>query len=307
MYRPATHIDLQIQFQQIQDAVASVTQTLRSSAYPALFMNHVDDYPINNDGTNQNILSLWPSPYRTLDSKNVSPNQPLPPNSANSMIQHHTHMSSVCASIEKFANDVIQPAILTELGHTLVVDVLRTGRDSSNSNVNTSLDNKVGSSRAFFGTLLLLRELLIQNIHAIFGPSVMMSLSNNTQQEDGPSSLPTNDTKPASVSLSLSEVQEFEKQIFVSAIILTGLQNVATNGHQYKCNDGSNKAHTAESMMDAFLCCMDMYEYVAFDRKSIYVIDTLNLYTLTVSCYCYPVSLLMQPWTCRLFGLLTST
>jgi hypothetical protein len=168
-------------------------------------------------------------------------------------------MNSICASIEKFANDIVQPAIMTEIKQTLVVENKRTGRDSNKS----TLDALVGSSRAFFGTLLLLRELLIQNIHAIFGPSVLLSFSSNRTSDDGPTSQIPNNSQTPSVNLSLSEVQEFEKQIFVSAIILTGLQNVTMNGHHYKFNDGSDETHTTESMMDTFLHCMDMYEYVA--------------------------------------------
>ena len=309
-YRPVTQIDLHHQLQQINDAVAVVTQTLHSSAYPALFMNQVNDNQINsrnNNSPNINNVSLWPSPYRTLNGKTThAAAQQQIPYSVNTMSQHHTHMSSVCASIEKFANDIVQPAILSEIRQTLVVDHKRNGRDNRNSknNRNKSLDAIIASSRAFFGTLLLLRELLIQNIHAIFGPSVMMTLQNNRRNETHSSKLPTtNDTNTPAMHLSLSEVQEFEKQIFVSAIILTGLQNAAIiNGNHYKCRDGSDETRTSDSMMDAFLYCMDMYEYVASEFICCcFFWPMIFFLTLYFAKIVMRICFLVQSWTFRLF------
>ena len=302
-FRPTTSVELHQQLEQIKEAVAVVTQTLRRSAYPALFMNHddidnqngsvnhnhndtnPDNGRISSSSANRKKLSFWPSPYRTLTSRATAslpgatqlPEElPIP---MNSMTQHYTHMSSVCASIEKFANDVVQPALLSEIQHTLVPE----RKKSPNANTTasddlTQLESTIAAYRTFFGTLLLLRELLIQNIHAIFGPSVMMSLTDQrgASSSSSPSSPPpttfTNGTlhrrippELPSVHFSLCQVQEFEQQIFVTAIILTGIQNAAAESYS-----GHDKG---EAMMDAFLYCMDMYEYVNVLYESLTHLD----------------------------------
>ena len=108
----------------------------------------------------------WPSPYKSLQDANDSITMNVPRVVTSTVPQHYTHMSAVCASLEKFTNDIIIPSLLSEF-HNALVPV--TGSDASlvgvsmgnNIRRRSSKTNTPSTFRAFFGTLLILREILI--------------------------------------------------------------------------------------------------------------------------------------------------
>jgi hypothetical protein len=218
LYRPLSVNDLVTKRQEILSAVALVTRTLMSGSYP--------------------------SPYKTSEVTTK-----LADDSASTTL-HMTHMSAVCASLEKFTNDIIIPSFVGELHSTLVPESIdaevsigsETGASENRSTgVNDTSNLHDNVLRAFFGTLLLLREVLVQNFDNVFGPYAASGLPIGDQI-----ALSKNDV----------EIDNLSKQIFVTAIILTGISIFFGD----EGDDGSRDQ--SEELIQAFFKCVWNYEYV---------------------------------------------
>ena len=233
LYRPLSVNDLVSQRQEILSAVALVTRTLLSGSYPSPYKVSLSGY------TNDESISRPTNDTTTL---------------------HVTHMRAVCASLEKFTNDIIIPSFVGELHSTLVPESFLTDADLSfvdpgskhaNSDAakerkETEATNKASTLkdsvlRAFFGTLVLLREVLVQNFDSVFGANAASGLPLEEQLND---------------SNGESMIDVLSKQIFVTAIVLTGI-SIFFGGN---CDD--TKRDQSEELIQAFFTCIDKYEYV---------------------------------------------
>jgi len=124
----------------------------------------------------------------------------------------------VGASLQKFAIDVITPAMLTA-NESASNNSLTQSNDNDNKKKDIVL--RTGQTqRVFLGALLLYRELLCQNAVAIFGPSAMLT----GREDDFGASLAeviTDDDNDED-----SEADDtvlFSVQVLATAVILTGL------------------------------------------------------------------------------------
>jgi hypothetical protein len=145
----------------------------------------------------------WPSPYRSFDPAIAEQQQ-------SDYQAHSTHMSMVGASIEKFANDIIIPAMMEDLAHTTPA------AHETNDNL-----------RVFLGTLVMLREVLIQNAGSIFGGSAMLT----GQEADFGSTLAettidNGNSETATVDVDAKTAALFSIQVLATMIILTGLADL---------------------------------------------------------------------------------
>ena len=186
------------------------------------------------------LLGAWPSPYRSLvppsassPSANIGGDYPHRPGNQNSHANnnyqaHRAHVSMVGASLQKFAIDVITPAMLTanESGSNNSPTSLT--QNNNNRNNKKDIVLRTGQNqRVFLGALLLYRELLCQNAVAIFGPSAMLT----GREDDFGASLAeviTDDDKEDDEDDD-SEADDtvlFSVQVLATAVILTGLADL---------------------------------------------------------------------------------
>jgi hypothetical protein len=224
LYRPLSVNDLVTKRQEILSAVALVSRTLMSGSYPSPYKAS-----FNERSDEESSLGIMDSTVSTT--------------------LHVTHMSAVCASLEKFTNDIIIPSFVGELHSTLVpesidteesigVDIGATEHRTSDANETSTRPDTV--LRAFFGTLLLLREVLVQNFDTVFGPYAASGIP----------------IKEQIASKTESEIDQLSKQIFVTAIILTGI-SIFFGGVG---DDGSRDQ--SEELIQSFFKCIGNYEYV---------------------------------------------
>ena len=139
-------------------------------------------------------LGPWPSPYRSLD-----PNNHDVPN--NNYEAHFSHMSMIGASLEKFAHDILLPALLEDVG--------------------------TNELRVFLGALLMIREVLILNAGTIFGSSAMLT---GCEADFGDTLVVSSNNN--SYNDQADDAQEtalFSVQVLATTVILTGLAEIGDN------------------------------------------------------------------------------
>jgi hypothetical protein len=122
----------------------------------------------------------WPSPYLSLKYQDIASRM------AKDYSQHDEHMTIVASSLQQFASDVVLRQMTRE--------------GSTNEQ----------SSKAFVGTLMILREVLTQNGKEIFGPL---------------DTLP--DDRPETPEIAVAQEQEdsvLRYQVLATSVILAGLE-----------------------------------------------------------------------------------
>jgi len=155
------------------------------------------------------VVGTWPSPYRSFKASEST---------RNSYEVHHTHMSMVGASLEKFANDVIKPALTRD------ADSAKNQKQATNESANQPPKNNK-NLRVFLASLVMFRELLCQNAGSIFGPHSMLT---GLEDDFGDTKVKSaNDTEK-------EEMAFFSLQVLATAIILTGLSDIGDTAEQVK-------------------------------------------------------------------------
>jgi hypothetical protein len=150
-------------------------------------------------------LGPWPSPHQSLDIGGTIEKSVTKPSAAS---LHSQHMSVVAASIQQFAYDVILRSMELEI------------------------PDKANESKAFLGTMLILREVLTQNGEGIFG-SVASLVEDDS--EDGSWGDEVN-----------QEAKILSHQVLATSVILAGLE--------------AFQGPWSEKLSTDFLCMIDGYD-----------------------------------------------
>jgi len=155
------------------------------------------------------VVGTWPSPYRSFKASESA---------RNSYEVHRTHMSMVGASLEKFANDVVKPALTHDADSAK-------NRKPANSDAPNHPPSNNKNLRVFLASLVMFRELLCQNAGSIFGPHSMLT---GLEDDFGDTKVKSaNDTEK-------EEMAFFSLQVLATAIILTGLSDIGDTAEQVK-------------------------------------------------------------------------
>jgi hypothetical protein len=148
-------------------------------------------------------LGPWPSPHQSLDAGAVEKSATKPSSSS----LHSQHMSVVAASIQQFAYDVILRSMELEI------------------------PDKANESKAFLGTMLILREVLTQNGEGVFGSVASL----------------VDDSKNTSWGNELNqEAKILSHQVLATSVILAGLE--------------AFQGPWSEKLSTDFLCMIDGYD-----------------------------------------------
>lgn len=157
----------------------------------------------------------WPSLVRTLDPR-------MSVTGIGDTLQarnlHLEHMSIVSASLDQFCRDVVIPSFLGDEGHT---------RPRS---------QPLNQKRLFLGTLLLLREVMVQNAESIFGQSALLT---GREPDFGADHSAGNDHNFDSGDQ--GETSLFSAKVLVTSVILAGLME-------------SNTVESEDVRMDSSIC-----------------------------------------------------
>jgi hypothetical protein len=206
----------------------------------------------------------WPSPYctfgrsqstndtnddatavaRTLTTTNSS--SPASTNSPSVFVcnneAHDAHMAKVADSIDLLTSEIIQPNVLQEL------------KQAYDPTVHT--DEKQLETRAFLGTLLLLREVLMQNKVEIFGPDPeeCEDMPHASQRSMNDSSRRTRNRTARTGTAHWTPSSVMSRQILATTVILTALGEVDEDGQ------------LSGDLCEAFLDLTETYEYVGWPR-----------------------------------------
>jgi hypothetical protein len=148
------------------------------------------------------------------------------------------HFSMVGASLQQYSLDVILPAILQAQLDSVV----------------PSVSSTAGLSRPFLGTMLLLREVLIQNSESIFGDKAIMEVHGNETDE------------------TVVDALVFGSRVLVTAVMLCALQQHL----DYMFRDSMlPDAYSVE--VDKFLALMQDYDSGGLlFSKVIQSVDNMN-------------------------------
>jgi hypothetical protein len=154
-------------------------------------------------------LGPWPSPFLSLDAAGAVENKSANSTKLSASSLHSQHMSVVAASIQQFAYDVILRSMELEI------------------------PDKANESKAFLGTMLILREVLTQNGEGIFGS--VASLVEDDDSKDGSYGDETN-----------QEAKILSHQVLATSVILAGLE--------------AFQGPWSEKLSTDFLCMIDGYD-----------------------------------------------
>jgi hypothetical protein len=216
-----------------------VSTALQTGTWPSPYCTFVRSQSI--DANNDSTASARVSASKTTNNSSTPASSPsvfVCDNQA-----HDAHMTKVADSIDLLTTEIIQPNVLQEL------------KQAYDPTVHT--DENQLESRAFLGTLLLLREVLMQNKVEIFGPDPEESedLPNSSQRSLDDSSRggggTTRDTCTARTGTAhWTPCSIISRQILATTVILTGLGEVDDDGQ------------LSGDLCDAFLDLAETYEYV---------------------------------------------
>jgi hypothetical protein len=142
---------------------------------------------------------------------------------------HAEHMSILGASLDQFAQDVLQPTMLEEIAHrAMTTSSISAGEGSGPTDEDL---------KPFYGTLLILRDVLMQNAGSIFGNSAMLT---GKEQDFGSTLDGLNDDN-----LTEDEMILFSVQVLATTVILTALEEIG---------------ETSDELVAAFLDIAESYE-----------------------------------------------
>jgi hypothetical protein len=162
----------------------------------------------------------WPSPFLSFDPASVHARD------SDDYRLHFEHFQVVGESLRQFSQDVIAESML--------LVTVETRRCETPGNV-----DPVDLDRVFFGSLLILREVLAQNAERIFGPSVL-KVFEQAAVSDG--SLE-----------SIEEAFQYTLNTLASAVITAGL-------HVFDQSRDDGESTTANSAAERFLHLVQRYD-----------------------------------------------
>lgn len=232
------------QQQQIARAAALVSRSLLLGAWPSPYRPYVRRDP---DGNNSMDVDDHDDDHDMYSEGHGRRNYP----------RHRAHMSMVGASLEKFANDIIGPALVATRAaapgaspqpSAQQQQQQRQPQDNKSSNIQLSHPRW----RAFLGALLLFRELLCQNAATIFGPVLVDDDLAGEQAEKEQKEKDDDD----------DEAAFFATQVLATAIVLTGLSDAEAMAALSMSSGGSGSFVDLGRLKNDFLDLVDSYECV---------------------------------------------
>lgn len=161
----------------------------------------------------------WPSRYLSLHPNEIQHRFQSAPDSNVQYTLHAEHMSVVGASLDQFAQDVLQPTLLEEIAHRAMVSSYSSSASLGEGAAATDHDLK-----PFYGTLLVLRDVLVQNAGYIFGNSAMLT----GREQDFGSTLDGLDDD----NLTEDEMILFSVQVLATTVILTALEDIGESSDE---------------------------------------------------------------------------